>query len=489
MHVWRGVATADSDKIVNPANNHTYQRIDTPMAWADAKANCEKIGAHLATVTSDSENQFLVDNLLPSTFWTSNVHCWLGATDAESEGTWKWVTGEKWDFTAWGCVSTWCEPNGYTSENCLMYSYVGYINSINHDKQFGEHSCSLNFLSLCEWETTPTPTPIPTSGQYTLTVTKSGNGSGDVTASTGTLSWSGNTGTASYNSGTSVVLTAAPASGSSFTGWSGDCNGTMPTCTLVMSANKNVTATFSSGPGTQYTLKVTKAGTGTCSVTASPDTLSWAGNDGSASYNSGASVILTATPASGSSFIGWSGDCNGAMPTCTLTMSANKNVTATCATGGNGHNALKYDFDGDGKRDLLWRNSATGDVYIWLMSGKSITGGNYATQNLSLDWDIIAVDDFNGDGKSDILLQNSRTGDIVMWLMDGVKIASNDFVLRGMPSQWQIKTTGDFDGDGKADMIWQSTSSGDIYVWLMDGTKIIGGDFIIRGMPSLWQMR
>ncbi|MBF0536695.1 MAG: hypothetical protein HQL03_00405 [Nitrospirae bacterium] len=62
-----------------------------------------------------------------------------------------------------------------------------------------------------------------------------------------------------------------------------------------------------------------------------------------------------------------------------------------------------------------------------------------ATQNLSLDWDIIAVDDFNGDGKSDILLRNSKTGDIVLWLMDGTKIIGGDFVIRGMPPVWQMR--------------------------------------------------
>ncbi|MBV6342446.1 C-type lectin domain-containing protein [Candidatus Magnetobacterium casense] len=58
-----GVATADSEKVVNPANNHTYQRIDTQMTWADAKANCEKLGGYLATITSTDENKFLIDNL------------------------------------------------------------------------------------------------------------------------------------------------------------------------------------------------------------------------------------------------------------------------------------------------------------------------------------------------------------------------------------------------------------------------------------------
>src|SRR5436189_234356 len=44
-------------------------------------------------------------------------------------------------------------------------------------------------------------------------------------------------------SGTSVTLTAAPASGSVFSGWGGACAGTGG-CTVAMSAAKSVTATF-----------------------------------------------------------------------------------------------------------------------------------------------------------------------------------------------------------------------------------------------------
>ncbi len=88
---------------------------------------------------------------------------------------------------------------------------------------------------------------------YVLTVTKSGSGSGTVTPSAGTLSWSGNTGTASYTSGTSVTLSASPASGSTFTGWSGDCSGT-GTCAVSMNANKTVNATFNAVPAKDFTL-------------------------------------------------------------------------------------------------------------------------------------------------------------------------------------------------------------------------------------------
>ena len=69
-----------------------------------------------------------------------------------------------------------------------------------------------------------------------------GTGSGTVTSSPSGINC-GSTCTANYASGTSVTLTAAPASGSTFAGWSGACTGT-GTCTVSMTAARNVTATF-----------------------------------------------------------------------------------------------------------------------------------------------------------------------------------------------------------------------------------------------------
>ncbi|MBF0554383.1 MAG: hypothetical protein HQK96_07445, partial [Nitrospirae bacterium] len=89
----------------------------------------------------------------------------------------------------------------------------------------------------------------PPSSSYTLSVTKTGTGTGTVTPSSGTLIWSGSTGTAVYTSGTSVVLTATAASGSIFSSWSG-CDATSGQyCAIAMSSNKSVTATFTSSGG------------------------------------------------------------------------------------------------------------------------------------------------------------------------------------------------------------------------------------------------
>ena len=76
-----------------------------------------------------------------------------------------------------------------------------------------------------------------------LTVTLSGDASGTVTSSPAGINC-GNDCTESYASGTGVTLTAEPAQGASFAGWSGACTGTQHDCTLTMNGAKSVTATF-----------------------------------------------------------------------------------------------------------------------------------------------------------------------------------------------------------------------------------------------------
>ena len=76
-----------------------------------------------------------------------------------------------------------------------------------------------------------------------------------------------------------------------------------------------VTATFTQN---EYTLTVSTVGSG--SVAKNPD---------QSTYHYGDVVTLTATPATGWSFSGWSGGLTGSANPATITIDGNKVVTAT----------------------------------------------------------------------------------------------------------------------------------------------------------------
>jgi uncharacterized repeat protein (TIGR02543 family) len=145
-----------------------------------------------------------------------------------------------------------------------------------------------------------------TCTQYTLTTNTVGNGSIDLNPAGGT-----------YCEGTVVTVTAIPDTGWQFDGWSGDLSGTTNPETITMDSNKSVTATFSQLPVQQYTLTVNTVGQG--SVTLNPT---------GGVYDEGTVVTLTAVPDSGWQFDNWSGDLTGSTNPDTITMDADKTVTA-----------------------------------------------------------------------------------------------------------------------------------------------------------------
>jgi len=98
--------------------------------------------------------------------------------------------------------------------------------------------------------------------QYTLTGTITGTGSGTVNVNPPNVNYTSSF-TRTYDYGTSVTLTATPATGSYFAGWSGACSGT-GTCAVTMNANKNVTATFNLSDAVPPTtgIKIIRTATG-----------------------------------------------------------------------------------------------------------------------------------------------------------------------------------------------------------------------------------
>jgi hypothetical protein len=159
-----------------------------------------------------------------------------------------------------------------------------------------------------------------------LIVNLAGNGTGTVTSDPSGISCPGAC-AADFATGTTVTLTATPTNGSTFNGWSGGgCTGTGP-CVVAIVGDQTVTATFTAAP-VLFTLTVTKAGTGAGTVSSDPPGITACATTCSANFAPGTIVTLTATPQSGSTFVGWGGACSGT-GLCQVTMDVNRAVTAT----------------------------------------------------------------------------------------------------------------------------------------------------------------
>jgi len=133
-----------TEKQINPDNGHAYQRFDTPLTWSNAKTACEGLGSHLATITSQAENDWVVYHMTAD----AGLSVWIGGTDQVQDGVWEWVTGEAWNYTNWYTD----EPNNF----CGGESYVTLwgIETPRRWNDYGGPGCNSDVTSsyLCEWE-------------------------------------------------------------------------------------------------------------------------------------------------------------------------------------------------------------------------------------------------------------------------------------------------------------------------------------------------
>ena len=179
-----------------------------------------------------------------------------------------------------------------------------------------------------------------------LTISASGNGSGRVASSPSGIACTITAGAVgasgcrrSYAQGAVVTLTATPKAGHAFRGWfSGSCSGTAP-CRVTMNQARSVDARFLKGP---FTIKIAGGGTGSgrvrtqsgltpaidCAITSGAA----AGSGCSATYPANTALTLTATPATGGSFTGWSDPCRGT-GTCQYKAIQGRTISATFGGG------------------------------------------------------------------------------------------------------------------------------------------------------------
>ena len=151
--------------------NHTYSIITEKMTWEEAKAYCESLGGYLVTITSAEEQEFIASYIEEKGL--TQYRFWIGATDKDIEGTWKWITGEKFSYSNWGNN----QPNngGGGQDYMALYAYKSsYTLAYQWDDVDNEDSHNDDKIYfICEWgeveketttDSTTSPIVLPNTG-------------------------------------------------------------------------------------------------------------------------------------------------------------------------------------------------------------------------------------------------------------------------------------------------------------------------------------
>lgn len=164
----------DAEVQTTDSNGHRYQLFDTSMSWTDAESYCESIGGHLVTITSVEEQQYIIENLLPT--GTKNTY-FIGLSRDTDTAEWSWVTSEPFDYTNWD----YGEPNSTTENYVHMYANMGNVGTWNNTYNFLEGNwayATSNCGFICEWEENKVVQPSYNISPYVLF---SGSNSSDFT--------------------------------------------------------------------------------------------------------------------------------------------------------------------------------------------------------------------------------------------------------------------------------------------------------------------
>ncbi|XP_026103827.1 C-type lectin domain family 17, member A-like [Carassius auratus] len=98
-------------------------------SWSESRRYCTEKGADLIIINNREEQDFVKKI-------SADAKVWIGLTDSDVEGTWKWVDGSTLTSGFWYPR----EPNGHIREDCTL----------NDSSGWADYPCSDNYKWICE---------------------------------------------------------------------------------------------------------------------------------------------------------------------------------------------------------------------------------------------------------------------------------------------------------------------------------------------------
>ncbi len=126
-------------------NGHYYYvyEVDFVNSQAEATEYCKNQGGHLATITSQEENDFLYSYIAQEGY----ASAYFGLSDTVSEGDWIWNSGEEVTYTNWHSG----EPNSENPNEDYVMFYYKYLDGTWNDGDFGGKTVKGGKAFICEW--------------------------------------------------------------------------------------------------------------------------------------------------------------------------------------------------------------------------------------------------------------------------------------------------------------------------------------------------
>jgi hypothetical protein len=425
-------------------NGHTYEFVgfnNSEQSWTQASDEAAAMGGYLATVTSQGEDDFIRNNVLPAGMQVGAA-VFIGASDAAKEGVWKWMGGPETGTNFWNGVANgspvggqytdWAsgEPNNFggNEDYAVMTSDGKWVDVPSVRAAGIDLGFVVEFNNRASDDLTPdgvSDIPFRSDGSGDMWFAAMSNGHFN--------SWNQIGGSDTryavvgvgdfYGAGTSDILFRNNSTGDTW--FAAISNGHFGAWHQI------------GGSDTRYNV----AGVGDFYGTGVDDIL----------YRNSSTGDTWFEAMSNGTFTGWH------------QVGGSDTRFSVVGVG---------DLYGNGTEDVIFRNNSTGDTWLEAMSNGAFTGWHQIGGS-DTRYSVVGVGDFYGMRKDDILFRNNSTGDLWFEAINHGTFAGWQPV-GGSDTRYVVVGVGDYFGNGTDDILFRNNSTGDVWYAAMSNGNFNG---------------